>query len=185
MITDEYPRKPKCAQLAYCTASRFAILSQKDQPSGHCCRYYNLLKIRDAIWIWQRLAWMELWSIQARTESSNRLHFDYQWVLNQTKPKSTLPNEKSDQPLIPDDALAALQEVVSWWCLFACSMLSSRMSSSRWANWREMGSVSALICQATPSKVTDTLGDVSIPWSDILLGACSIKFLVSILISVC
>ena len=58
---------------------------------------------------------------------------------------------------------------------------SSCNSSQRWASCCEMESVTALTYHATFSDVTDTLGDVSISWSDILLG---VFFFIKIPVSV-
>ena len=89
-----------------------------------------------------------------------------------------------DRPALIDDELVALEEAVSSWCLFTCSLLSSYIISQRWANYCVRGSITALICQVTSSELTDTLGDVSISWSDILLGVFSIKFSISVLLSI-
>ena len=75
---------------------------------------------------------------------------------------------KSNRLLLLDVELAALNEAVSSWRLFACSFLSSRINSERWASSCKV-SVTALICQATSSNVKCTLGDVSLLSADILL----------------
>ena len=76
----------------------------------------------------------------------------------------------SEQSSLLDDELVALEEVVPSWHLFACSILSYCENSPKWATCCERGSVTALICQAISSDVTDILVDVCTSWSDMLLG---------------
>ena len=90
----------------------------------------------------------------------------------------------SDRPALSEDELAAFEELVSSWRLCACSFLSSCINWQRWDNCWIIGSATALIWRATSSNVPDTPGDVSILWSDILLGMFSIKLSVSVLLSV-
>ena len=87
--------------------------------------------------------------------------------------------ELSDRQPLPDEP-AVLEEAVSSWRLF----LSPRINSQRLSSCCDRGSITDLICLATSSNVTDTLGDVSISWSDILLGVFSIRLSVSVLLSV-
>ena len=77
----------------------------------------------------------------------------------------------SDLMLLSEDELAIMSEAVSSWCLLHCSFFNSRLDLQSWANCCVRGSVTALICLATTSYVTDTLEVFWLSRFDILTGA--------------
>ena len=89
-----------------------------------------------------------------------------------------------DRLVLPEEVLAALEEAVSSWRLCVCASRNSFINSQRWIDCWVSRSVTALIWRSTSSEVTASLDDVSISGSDILLGVCSNKLSVSVLLSV-
>ena len=61
----------------------------------------------------------------------------------------------------------ALNDAVSSWRLLACSFFNSSINSQRCVNCCLRGPITALICFATSSNLTEMLGEFSTSWSDI------------------
>ena len=95
---------------------------------------------------------------------------DFSWIL-------------SDRLPLPENELVALKKVVTLLRLLDYSSSSLRNNSRRRGNCCVRGSVTALICQATSSDVTEPLNESSVSLSDILLGLFIVRLSDSVIMS--